>query len=266
MNTKIHIVEGLPAVGKSTYSLALQSRLKRSKIPTIYYKEETSQPVDLFRQAVLKMDEYTALLSMPLPTTFLAGLEQNSFPLGPYRIVAYTTLDYGPQVQKTILPIMRAHDIGDGRVPFTEYCRLHLYLWERFVKTAQSSQKNYITEGAFLHNQLLDILGFYDPPDSVLVSYYRKLMDIIAPLQPRFYYVYPSDIRLLIDNALSERGYEKGTWGYGFERWLKNSVYGRKNHLRGRKGMVATCERLHETSLFVLDQIDADVDMIKRQM
>lgn len=264
MSAKLHLVEGLPAAGKTTYSYRLQSRLSASGNPAMYYKEETCQPVDLFRQAVLTEELYASLAEMSLSAPFRTALAQNTYSCGPHKIVSYTSLPYDRETRGTVFPILLARDIGDGRVPFTQYRQLHLQLWEKFVKTARDSQQNYVTEGAFLHNQLLDILGFYDLPDAELLAYFRELLDLMAPLRPHVYYIYPSDIGRLVDFALSERGDQEGTWGYGFGKWLEFSHFGRKNRLSGRDGIVAVSRRLHEVSLSILENASVEFELIER--
>lgn len=264
MIAKIHLVEGLPAVGKSTYSYRLQSMLSASGTPAIYFKEETCQPVDLFRQAVLTEEMYASLAEMPLSGAFRTALEQNSYSCGPHRIISYTSLPYDGETRNTVFPVLRAQDIGDGRVPFVRYRQLHLQIWEKFVNMTRDSCQYYITEGAFLHNQLLDILGFYDLSDAELLAYMQELLDIMAPLQPRVHYIYPSDVEHLVDSALSERGDQEGTWGYGFGKWLEFSSFGRKNQLYGRDGIVAVAQRMHEVSLSILENTGVEFELIER--
>lgn len=53
MSVRLHFVEGLPGVGKSTFAYSLQKQLLGRNDDVVYYKEETSQPIDLFRQAII---------------------------------------------------------------------------------------------------------------------------------------------------------------------------------------------------------------------
>ena len=264
MSAKIHLVEGLPAAGKSTFSYILQAKLRQEGRTTVYYKEETSQPVDLFRQSVLPQEEYAALADRY--PSLREELEQNSFASGPYHVVAYTKLRYDAQLRCTALEELRSYDIGDGRVPLSEYQRLHLYFLRQFVTRAQKTSQDYIVEGAFLHNQLLDIIGFYDLPEAALVAYYRELLEVLAPLRPHIYYIYPSNIEALIDSALTERGESEGTWGWGFASWIECAPYGQRKSLHGRSGMAAVYRQMHRASRFLIEGIGADAEWIERQV
>lgn len=203
---------------------------------------------------------------MQISKNVLKELEHNTYSLGEYNIVAYTQINYDSHLKKTLLPFMRNFDIGDGRTDFETYKRLHLLLWQNFVNKAQNKSCYFITEGALLHNQLLDIIGFYDLSEDMIISYFKKLIDIIGPMHPHLYYVYPSNIEMLIEHALSERGCEEGTWGYGFFRWLRYSDYGQRVNLSGKDGLVSVCYRLHELSLLILENTKLNFDMIERKM
>ena len=263
--TKLHIVEGLPAVGKSTFSYKLYSEFESSGLQTVYFKEEKCQPVDLFRQAVLTKADYHNIIRMNLTDEFVKSIEDNTYYLGDYAIVAYTQLNYNQQLKKTLLPIMIKSDIGDGRADFEKYKKLHILLWEKFVEKNEKKY-NYIAEGALIHNQLLDIIGFYELSDDIIVSYFRTLIDIISPLKPHLYYIFPSNIEALINSSLLERGCEEGSWGYGFFRWLKHSMYGKKLQLNGKKGLTSVYQKMHKLSLQILDDSRLSVDMIERKM
>ena len=266
MEKKLHLVEGVPAVGKSTYSYRLKSELESIGMNVKYFKEETCQPVDLFRQAVLTKEQYLKIINMNPSGKFIKEIEENSCNLGVYIIVAYTQLNYSSQLEKEVFSLMRKFDIGDGHVDYNEYKRFHFLLWDEFAKKTKEEDCCYIAEGAFLHNQLLDIIGFYDLSYDSIKSYYSTLISIILPLKPRVYYLYPSNVEILVNNALKERGCWSGSWGHGFFKWLQYSQFGKRLNLSGKEGLTTVYRKLNDLSLQILDDSGLDIDFIERKM
>lgn len=263
MSSKLYFVEGLPGAGKSTFAYRLQRQLYSTIDNVVYYKEETSQPVCLFRQAIIPKQSYESLSKLISDET-AQSMELNSYLLEKNVVVAYTKVQYSELERKTIFPQLRAYDIGDGRVPFDTYKKLHFQVWSAFVRNYGSRSQAYITEGAFLHNQLLDILGFYDVCTNEILTYYKMLTDIIRPLPYKTYLLLSDDIEKLVRITLQERGIEPNSWGAGFFKWMNLSPYCKKNNLNGISGMVDIYEKLETLSIQILDYIGGDYEVIIR--
>ena len=67
MSIRLYFVEGLPGVGKSTFAYSLHKQLLVTNDNVVYYKEETCQPVDLFRQAIIPQQKFEKLLTEVTP-------------------------------------------------------------------------------------------------------------------------------------------------------------------------------------------------------
>ena len=61
-DTRVFLVEGLPAAGKTTFSKKLHHHLTANGRNCLFFPEESSQPVDLFRQAVMTPDQYDCFI------------------------------------------------------------------------------------------------------------------------------------------------------------------------------------------------------------
>ena len=210
------MVEGLPAAGKTTLARAMQQQFGSRHSAVEFFREETCQPVDLFRQAVFFPEEYAELLRLPETAPLTEMIAQNTRRLGPYFVTAYLQLPFS-ETATALWQLFRSHDIGDGRASFETYRYLHLLLWEQFVAEYGSMSSIIITEGAMLQNQLLDLVGFYELPEATLFRYFRDLFDILRPLKPKLHYIYLKNIETTLLHALQERGTDEGSWGYGFE-------------------------------------------------
>lgn len=275
MITYLHLVEGLPASGKSTTAKKLYEKYSSNQVKSKYYKEETSQPVDLFRQALLNTIQYECFLlsckkicdeiKVISYETIKKNIIENSYKLEDIFVIAYTVLDCFSILElKQLFYSLSKYDSGDGRIDFSMYQSLRLKVLNRFVQDVYSPDTVYITEGAFLHNQLLDIIGFYDLTDEEIIRYFGKQFEIIAQLHPIIYFIYPDDFEKLIKEELLERGCEKGSWGAGFHNWIKYSNFGIKNNLSGVEGMNQLYEEMFRISNKIISELDIPVHYIKR--
>lgn len=257
------MVEGLLAAGKTTLARAMQQQFEARHCTVEFFREETCQPVDLFRQAVFSTEEYAELLQLPETVPLTEMLAQNTRCLGPYFVTAYLQLPL-PENAVALRQLFRNHDIGDGRASFETYRRLHLLLWEQFAAEYGSTSSVIITEGAMLQNQLLDLVGFYELPEAVLLRYFRELFDILRPLKPKLHYIYLKNVEATLLHALQERGTDEGSWGFGFETWLAQTPYGKREHLCGVSGMLSCCLTLQTLSLSILERSGLDCEIIER--
>ena len=255
--------EGLPAAGKTTLARAMQQQFGPQHCAVEFFREETCQPVDLFRQAVFLPEEYAELLRLPEAAPLAEMLAQNTRRLGPYFVTAYLQLPFSENAA-ALRQLFRSHDIGDGRASFETYRYLHLLLWEQFVAEYGSTSSVIITEGVMLQNQLLDLVGFYELPEAALLRYFRELFDILRPLKPKLHYIYLKNIETTLLHALQERGTDVGSWGCGFETWLAQTPYGKRKHLCGVSGMLSCCLTLQALSLSILECSNLDCEIIER--
>lgn len=265
MAARLHFVEGLPGVGKSTFAYSLQQQLLDANDDVVYFKEETSQPVDLFRQAIIPQpvfEEFLAKVSFKTAESIRA----NSYLLDGNTIVAYTKVLYTDSEIQAVLPQLRKYDIGDGQVSFDTYMEYHFRLWNAFIQNYGPTNRAYIAEGAILHNQLLDILGFYDTSIEEILFYFSMLIDITRPLSCKTYLLLPDDIEKLISSTLQERGAEPNSWGAGFAKWMSLSPNCKKNNLFGVRGMVEIYKQMETLSKQILDYTGCNYEVIIRKI
>lgn len=263
MSVRLHFVEGLPGVGKSTFAYSLQKQLLGRNDDVVYYKEETSQPIDLFRQAIIPQKAFEKILTKVSSQT-AQSIKDNSYLLYDDVIVAYTKVLYNASEIQTVLPQLREYDIGDGKVPFDTYKEHHFRLWNSFIQTYGSTHCAFVAEGAILHNQLLDIIGFYNVSIEELLIYFRALADIVRSLSCRIYLLLPDDIEKLIIITLQERGTGPNSWGAGFSKWMSLSPYCQKNNLSGVSGKVKIYKQMKILSMQILDHIGCEYEVITR--
>lgn len=261
----LHFVEGLPGAGKSTFANLLTKQILLKNKNVVYYKEETSQPVDLFRQAIIPKALFGELIKS-LSVETIESINSNLYYLCEYIVVAYTKVLFTEEEYRAHYQSFRKYDIGEGRVSFDKYKQYHYELWKAFVREYGFQQRTCIAEGAFLHNQLLDIIGFYDVTVDEVVAYYSELAEIISPVKKTVYLILPDNIERLISSTLLERGTELHSWGDGFAKWMEYSPFCKRNKLSGESGMKSIYLKLELLSIEVLNAIGWDYKIIRRNI
>lgn len=273
-DTRVFLVEGLPAAGKTTFSKKLHHHLTANGRNCLFFPEESSQPVDLFRQAVMTPDQYDCFIDRCQKLSAMDGsfsyddvneqLEKNLYRSFDRVVIAYTMLDTGSPIQDMLMRSLRQYDIGDGRTTFDQYRQYHLLLWKHFSDNYAQPETDYVLEGAYLHNQLFDLMGFYDLSEQELSGYFEKLLGCLSNFYIKIYYICTDNIEKLVEKSIVQRGTGNGTWTDGFEKWLRRSPYGRRHKLGGRSGMVRTYNDLNTIASKILLNLPCDVEYIVR--
>lgn len=254
---KVYFVEGLPAIGKSALARKLLAEEATNKI-VCYYKEETCQPIDLFRQAILSPKQFNEFISL-FPHLY-PEIEKNSYRINDYYIIAYTMLS-----DPNAMLELHKYDLGDGQVPFSTYKQWHECVWNNFKKIALESETDtFIMEGAMLHNQLLDIIGFYDYDYNDLLNYYKKLVGHLSCFDTKLYFINCNNIERLVTSSLAERGTHPGSWGNGFHKWMESSSYCQKNRLEGEAGIIHVYRIFQKKAVSIINDLNMNVVWIDR--
>ena len=254
---KVIFVEGLPGSGKSTLLHDINEQL-REVYSCECYKEETKQPLDLFRQAVLPACELEELLFLnrtEYPEQESATgvwLKEQSYMIEDTVIIAYTQRDdkCGNAV-KNLSKKLREYDIGDGRVSFEVYADYHKYVWRNFAKELHDCQRVYLSEGALFHNQLLDLVGFYELSDEEICSYYRSLISELGDIDILVEYIDVENIGKLIASTNQSRP----GWQERLDRWLQHAPWAIQNHCRGEQGVKRLYEKIRCVHKMLMDEL-----------
>lgn len=246
MAGRIVFFEGLPGAGKSTL---LHDTCRAMGGGCAVYREETSQPLDLFRQAVLPREalaraaDAAAGADESARRELAAWLSRHSWTMGELAVVAYTRTGSAPEAAARLAAGLKRYDLGDGRVPFSVYERLHVRTWERFRTQVFDGETCYLSEGALFHNQLFDLIGFYRLTEGELLGYYERLLDALGPIELQVQYVDVDDVSHLIGRTEAQRP----GWRGQTERWLAHAPWALERGCTGHEGLLALYETLRRT-------------------
>lgn len=262
---KVVIIEGLPGVGKSTLLHDLYKSLHQS-YPCECYREETSQPLDLFRQAMLpttclsdKVEQF--LKQCPKCRSSLEQwISLNSYVVGNYSIVAYTQINAVSTPIKQFATELKCYDVGEGRCPFEEYASYHKIVWRNFAKNIYSKQNMYLAEGALFHNQLFDLIGFYQLSDSQLCEYYKSLLSEVDGIDIKLVFIQAKDTTSLLHQTCQTRT----EWFAKLEQWLAYAPWAKDRAIQGESGMLALYDQIQSTHLLLQNKLGLQVETFAR--
>lgn len=238
MRGRVIITEGLPGSGKSTLLHDLAKDLSRD-FDCECFREETSQPLDLFRQAVVPSEVFDSAIgefkrtAQTETTSLLRWIEKNSYFIGNLCIAAYTQVDGENAAIRRFAANLREYDLGDGRSSFEEYSYYHKLVWNNFAANIYDPQKVYISEGALLHNQLFDLIGFYNLNDEAIYRYYT---DLLAEIDPDILQIEYIDVDS-VDSLIKHTEASRPGWRQRLENWLRHAPWAQQRQYTGDAGI-----------------------------
>lgn len=266
----IYFVEGAPAVGKSYYSRKLKIKLERNR-SVEYFKEEYKNPIDLLRQAVLSKTEYYNMLAelKDICTIEHYHVLENDIQdlitivdddvFFPYMHVKTQT-----DKQRDFFDSLYEKELDDGKCTYEKYCDTIIRRVQFFLQKMEN-KKDYIFEGAILHNPLFSILGFYNVQKEEIVRFYNEIESILSSIDYEFHYIYSDNLEKTIEYAIANRKHQSDyAWESGFELWFKQSQNYRD--LYGKRGISLFANIIDEYEKYIISNVQFKTIKIKREV
>lgn len=265
----IYFVEGFSGAGKSFYSRRLYKKAVRK---TTYFKEEYQNPLDLLRQAVLSQKQYEELINdvKKLSSDFKSAAQiEQSISSGVTRLdekymVPFLHIDTQNAAIRNRLFELYHLEYDDGMASCKEYCDLIAQRLQKFITTVDENQ-DYIFEGAFFHNPLLTILGYFDMSQEELLAFYRRLYELLQLADYEINIIRVNDIEKTIKITAQNRKQAGDImWQKGFEQWLEQS----KNYkdCKGLEGIISFSKEIADCEEFLLNEIPFTKRIIERRV
>lgn len=265
----IYFVEGSPAVGKSFYARKLQREMESFR-SVIYYKEEYKNPIDLLRQAVLTEEEFDAFM-MTLKglctNKFYKEIKQNIFDsiteANGLLFVPFMHIRTETKEQHNYLYSLYNREIDDGKCSYSFYCDIIIGRLMTFLQNAEND-KDYIFEGALLHNPLFSILGFYDVDKCEIIRFYNSIEKILRQTEYEIHLVECDDTEKVISRALETRVNQDYNWVAGFDSWFGQT--NKYKDFNGKTGIVAFSKDVEWCENYILRNVPLKKTIIKREV
>lgn len=266
----IYFVEGIPAGGKSFYARKLQEKLLSKKEVT-YFKEEYKNPIDLLRQAFLTKEEYEVLLQKLRNTCtedeyelLFTDIQESLTTVDDMICIPFMHIKSQNEAQRECLDSLYEKELDDGKCIYTDYCDVIVKRIQLFLQEAKE-EKDYIFEGALLHNPLFSLLGFYDISDTEIIQFYKRINEILSTTEYEFHIVCCDSIDGAINHAVEVRKTDNAFgWENGFEQWFRQS----RNYQEhtGREGIISFAKDIFYYEELILDSVPFIQKKIKREV
>lgn len=232
---RLIIVEGLPCSGKSTTAKFIADTFHME-----YVDEGTGDhPADYEFHAFIKNNSlrgFSAEEQKRIRANAAETLDGYVVPLGRFQ---------GELFQK-LLPFK----IYDG-LPWETERPVMLEKWRGFA-AGPGLRGRYVFNCVLLQNPMCETMMRFGMEPEASAQYIGEICQAIRPLDPFILYLKSDDIRVRIENSLSERGSE---WLEGVIAYHCEGAFGKARRLKGFEGYIAALEERQRRELEILNRL-----------
>ena len=166
--------------------------------------------------------------------------------------------------QRRCLDSLYEKEIDDGKSLYKDYCSMIIKRIQKFLNEYEP-EKDYIFEGALLHNPLFSILGFYDVTEREIIDFYKRIETVLSSVEYEIHVVCCDNIRNAIDHAIfSRKTHATLGWQEGFDRWFSQSINYADYH--GKEGIVLFSKEIECVEGVILERVFSNFIIIKREV
>lgn len=250
-----YFIEGIQGAGKSTLVNRLAGELPGYQV----FREGDYNPVELAWCTYMNEKQYKEVLEKYAPLV--------------EKIQAKTTIeDYADTAEKryvltytriiTDIPgfhkDMERYEIYNGCIAKEEFEKIIL---SRFAKWKGQDQ---IFECSIFQNIVENQILFYEMTDEEIVSFYRRLKEVLGSRDFRILYLEAENVAENLKIIRKERVDEKGNemWFPLMMGFLEECPYGRRHGLKGFDGLVRHLEHRRELERRILKEVFPEQSVI----
>lgn len=235
-------IEGLQGMGKST----LLSEIARRRPEYRVCREGDYSPVELAWCAWMDEEQYAAALEKYAPIR--GEIEAGTFREEDRYIVTYTRI-------LTDIPgfhrDLEQYEIYNGRKTLADLEQIIFTRYKRFHGSG------YLFECAFLQNIVEDLILFHQLSDEEILSFYRRLYDVMPREHFSLLYLYSDRIAENIRIIQKERADDQGNpmWYPVMMEYLVNSPYGKAHGYKEFEDLISHLRHRQQVELRIVREI-----------
>lgn len=241
METRFIDFEGIHGSGKSACAWNLYNNLKRNSVETSVFFEydmdsTIENPCDIRLTAVMERDEFELIIQkfISYEDTLRAKLKMYN---GWYCIFL-PDFKESPELYSSL----EVYIADNGKIDSKRFIQALKGKIAAFVEQAMSSNIVFVFENVIFQQILNELMRKMSCDEEQMIKYILELEEIMAPLNPLIFYLYPSDLREQINIVAKERisdNYELyPDWIDWMVEYLKDSEYGRMRNVSNREDLM----------------------------
>ena len=240
MMTKLVIVEGLPASGKSTAARTIAKRLEMSGRKIFFVDEGTGDhPADYEFHAYVSDNQLSKMPKEDRETVKAVSVSRR----GGF-IVPLAAVDAG--LREKLMP----YKIYDG-LPWEIEKPLMLEKWREFADHAENEDAVYVFNCVLLQNPMCETMMRFDLPLERSFEYIKSITERIVSLEPIVFYMKTDRIEGRILSVAKERG----DWLDQVIDYHANGGYGKRIGAKGLDGYIRCLRERQKRELAVLQSL-----------
>ncbi|MBP2115530.1 hypothetical protein [Paenibacillus silagei] len=246
MNTRFINFEGIHGSGKSACAWNLYNNLNTNNIKAVvffeYHMNSTIEnPCDVRMTAVMTEKEFEAVIQSHSVYEELLRDKLKIYN-GWYCVFVPDFKEY-----PIIYDLLRPYIADNGNLKTERFMQALKGRITAFVEQALSSDLVYVFENVIFQQILNELMRTMDCDEQQMTDYILEVEQILKPLNPLIFYLYPDDLFKQINKVALERvsdNYELyPDWIDWMVEYLENSEYGRIHKVSGREDLMIYFEK-----------------------
>lgn len=241
MNNRFIDFEGIHGSGKSACAWNLYNNIQKNNIEAMVFFEYDmdsiiENPCDIRMTAVMTAEEFNDIIRMhPLYSKVLGDNVKiyNSW----YCI-------FLPKVKEyiEIYDALKDYLADNGNLETERFMQALKSRMSAFVEHALTTNQVYVFENVIFQQILNELMRKMDCDEQQMIHYILEVEQILLPLNPMLFYLYPDDLRVQINKVASERvsdNYELyPDWIDWMVEYIKNSQYGKIHNVSNKDDLL----------------------------
>lgn len=141
-----------------------------------------------------------------------------------------------------LLSELKKFEVYNGRFNYYKFKRLMVERFRQFVSEALQNDTIYVFESVIFQQIINELLRFTESTADMIMDLIKEITVVLQPLNPMLFHLRPDNLIEQINRVAAERlsdNYDLyPDWIDWMVEYVKDSPYGKVNHVEGRSGLM----------------------------